>query len=159
MQATCSVVGVVLVSLMLLAHVPGSVAVRLHAQGRWIFDQHNNQVHLACVNWYGAEEKDFVVGGLAVQSLQDIANLTTRYGFNCVRVPWYFHLYNRVSNLCDHERSVEMFVSNPILSNKTVIAKEPALFGKTAIQGFDAVCVYMQISPRKYLLIYQNHYL
>jgi len=52
-----------------------------------------------------------------------------------------------------------MFVSNPILSNKTVIAKEPALFGKTAIQGFDAVCVYMQISPRKYLLIYQNHYL
>lgn len=76
------------VVLFLLLGVVVVEGVRLHAEGRWLYDENGNQVHLACVNWYGGAEKDFVVGGLAYQSMQYIANLTVQYGFNCVRIPW-----------------------------------------------------------------------
>ena len=36
----------------------------LHTKGRFIVDEGGNRIKLACVNWYGAEEMDFVVAGL-----------------------------------------------------------------------------------------------
>ena len=40
------------------------VSLPLHTKGRFIVDEEGNRIKLACVNWYGAEEMDFVVAGL-----------------------------------------------------------------------------------------------
>jgi Cellulase (glycosyl hydrolase family 5)/PKD domain/IPT/TIG domain/Carboxypeptidase regulatory-like domain/Putative Ig domain len=45
-------------------------------------------LRLAGVNWYGAEEADFVPGGLQCQSLRTIAHDIRQLGFNTVRLPW-----------------------------------------------------------------------
>src|ERR687892_46530 len=43
---------------------------------------------LAGVNWYGAEERDEVVGGLDYQPLDRIAACIAAMGFNTVRLPF-----------------------------------------------------------------------
>lgn len=57
----------------------------LHVSGPAIVDTKGNRVHLAAVNWYGAESADYVVGGLQLQTLQTIVAQIKSLGFNADR--------------------------------------------------------------------------
>jgi endoglucanase len=65
-----------------------SVQPPLRTDGRSIVDAKRRRVKLAGVNWYGAEERDMVVGGLDHQSLDRIAACIAAMGFNSVRLPF-----------------------------------------------------------------------
>ena len=95
----------------------------LSVKGRYVVDSSGNRVKLGCVNWYGAEELDFVVGGLQWQSISSISSLIAQYGFNCIRLPF----------------SLELIDKNPVISNRTLIQQEPSLYGKHALDVLDAV--------------------
>ena len=95
----------------------------LSVKGRYIVDSSGNRVKLGCVNWYGAEELDFVVGGLQWQSIASISGLIAQYGFNCIRLPF----------------SLELIDRNPVIANRTLIQQEPSLYGKRALDVLDAV--------------------
>jgi endoglucanase len=97
-------------------------ALPLHTSGRYIVDQNNERVKLACVNWYGADQKDFVVGGLNFASIADIAATIKGEGFNCVRLPF----------------SVQLFVDAPAIQDRCV-TKQPSLQGQNGVIGYDAV--------------------
>jgi endoglucanase len=60
----------------------------LRTDGRWIVDAKRRRLKLAGVNWYGAEERDQVVGGLDHQPLDRIAACIAAMGFNSVRLPF-----------------------------------------------------------------------
>src|SRR5918996_4211831 len=60
----------------------------LRTDGRWVVDAKRRRVKLAGVNWYGAEERDMVVGGLDHQPLDRIASCIAAMGFNTVRLPF-----------------------------------------------------------------------
>jgi endoglucanase len=65
-----------------------SVEPPLRTDGRWIVDAKRRRVKLAGVNWYGAEERGEVVGGLDYQPLDRIAGCIAAMGFNSVRLPF-----------------------------------------------------------------------
>jgi endoglucanase len=65
-----------------------SVRPPLHTDGRWIVDANRRRVKLAGVNWYGAEERGMVVGGLDHQPLDRIVSCIAAMGFNTVRLPF-----------------------------------------------------------------------
>lgn len=94
----------------------------LHTSGRSIVDTDGQRVKLAAVNWYGAEEQDFVVAGLDYAPLSDIAHRIRVMGFNAVRLPW----------------SNQMYESNPLIAPAR-LAANPSLQGLHALDVFDAV--------------------
>ncbi len=115
--------------LLLLLAAPGAPAgdaprpaLPLRTEGRWIVDAHGRRFKLAGVNWYGAEQKDFVVGGLDRAPLASIASSIRSMGFNSVRIPW----------------SNEMVETNPRVGLDHLRAN-PALLGKRALEVLDAV--------------------
>lgn len=69
------------------------VAFPLHTEGAQIVDANGHRVRLNAVNWYGAETKDFVVGGLDAAPLGSIVQQIKRLGFNTVRLPWSNELF------------------------------------------------------------------
>ncbi len=85
-------------------------------------DAHGARVKLAAVNWYGAEERDYVVAGLDQAPLAQIAHSIRAMGFNAVRLPW----------------SNEMYEHNPAVAPAR-LAANPDLKGMTALAVFDAV--------------------
>ena len=98
------------------------IALPLHTEGRFILDSNGRRLKLAGVNWYGAEEKDHVVGGLDLADLRFIAHWIKVEGFNSVRLPW----------------SNELYESDPLVADSAVSAN-PSLKGKHAMQVLDAV--------------------
>ena len=94
----------------------------MHTEGRYIVDANGQRVKLAAVNWYGAEEKDFVVAGLDDAPLADIAHRIRAMGFNAVRLPW----------------SNQMYETNPPVAAAR-LAANPPLEGLRALNVFDAV--------------------
>ncbi len=97
-------------------------AVPLHTQSRFVVDANGKRFKLASVNWYGAEERDFVVAGLDRADLDAIAKRIHDAGFNSVRLPW----------------SNELVETNPLVDAARVSAN-PSLAGKHALEIFDAV--------------------
>jgi endoglucanase len=69
-----------------------SITPPLYACGRYIVDSTSARIKLATVNWYGAEEQDFVPAGLDRQSVTTIAQEIRDRGFNSVRLPWSNYL-------------------------------------------------------------------
>ena len=94
----------------------------LRTEGRWIVDAAGERFKLAGVNWYGAEEDEFVVAGLDRRPLADVARLIRDLGFNSVRLPW----------------SNELVEKNPVVP-ESAVAANPALRGKHALDVLDAV--------------------
>ena len=111
----------------------------LSVKGRYVVDSNGNRVKLGCVNWYGAEELDYIVGGLAYQTISTISGLIASYGFNCVRLPF----------------SLEMIDKNPIIRNSTILKAEPSLIGKNALDILDAVI--QGLTNDKIMVILDNH--
>ena len=97
-------------------------ALPLRTDSRWIVDANGRRFKLASVNWYGAEAKDFVVAGLDVAKLADVAAFIKKSGFNSVRLPW----------------SNELYETNPVV-NSARLAANPALQGKHGLEVLDAV--------------------
>ena len=91
-----------------------------HTAHHWIVDAKGNRIKLAGVNWYGADNSEFSVGGLAYRPLADIAHQLKAMGFNSVRIPW----------------SNELVESNPVVP-AYAIAANPALKGKRALEVLD----------------------
>jgi endoglucanase len=117
---------------------PAEPALPLGASGRYIIDANNRRVKLAAVNWYGAEEQDYVVAGLEYAALPDIARQIRIMGFNAVRLPW----------------SNEMYEANPAI-NDDRLAANPSLKGKRALEVFDAVIA--ALASEGLFVILDNH--
>src|ERR1035438_166227 len=77
-------------------------------------------VKLEGVNWHGADNAEFSVGGLACRSLAGIAHQVSEMGFNSIRIPW----------------SNELVETNPVVPDYA-IAANPALKGKHALDVLD----------------------
>jgi endoglucanase len=98
------------------------VVLPLSTCGRWIVDKNLKRVKLAGVNWYGANDVNYVVGGLDVAPLAQIVNTIRDLGFNTVRLPF----------------SNEMLYVTSNVANATVAANA-SLRGKKPLDVFDAV--------------------
>ncbi|HVN06703.1 MAG TPA: cellulase family glycosylhydrolase [Bryobacteraceae bacterium] len=92
----------------------------LHTQHHWIVDATGARVKLAGVNWYGADNTEFSVGGLAYAPLAAIAHQVKAMGFNSVRIPW----------------SNQLVETNPRVPDYA-LAANPALKGKRALEVLD----------------------
>jgi endoglucanase len=92
----------------------------LRTADHWIVDAKGNRIKLAGVNWYGADSREFSVGGLAYRPLATIAHEVRSMGFNSVRLPW----------------SNELVETNPVVPDYTIIAN-PTLQGKRALDVLD----------------------
>jgi len=114
------------------------IALPLHTGGRYIVDANNQRVKLAAVNWYGAEEEDYVVAGLEYAALPDIAQQIRVMGFNAVRLPW----------------SNQMYETNPVI-DPARLAANPSLVGLQALGVFDAVVA--ALANEGLLVILDNH--
>src|SRR5271170_666334 len=60
----------------------------LHTRGHDVLDSTGRQVRLTSVNWYGFDQKEFVVGGLDHAPLGTIVQEIVDLGVNSVRLPW-----------------------------------------------------------------------
>lgn len=98
--------------------VPGP----LHTDGRWIVDRSGRRVKLVSVNWSGAETPAFVVGGLDVRRLDDLAALVAAAGFDSVRLPF----------------SNQLVEQNPVVAPRYLSANSE-LQGRRALDVLDAV--------------------
>lgn len=96
----------------------------LSTAGRYVVESEvpNKKVQLACVNWYGIDQKDMVVGGLDKQPLAMIANLISELGFNCVRLPI----------------SLQAVLEDPLI-HPSVLSANPEFDGQRAVALMDAV--------------------
>ena len=113
-------------------------ALPLHTQGRFILDAKGQRLKLAAVNWYGAEEKDYVVAGLDQVPLAELARRIRLLGYNAVRLPW----------------SNEMFERNPLITD-ALLSQNPALRGLRALAVLDAVIA--ALAHQGLLVILDNH--
>lgn len=113
-------------------------ALPLHTQGRWIMDARNEPLKLASVSWYGADQKDFVPGGLDRARLAGIAHRIRAMGFNSVRLLW----------------ANETLERNPAVPDYAVRAN-PEFRGKRAMDVFDAVVA--ALARERLMIILDNH--
>lgn len=95
--------------------LPSGQKFALHPDGTRLLDSQGQPFRIAAVNWYGAEEDDFVPGGLDQQPhtriLQEIRDL----GYNTIRLPI----------------SDELVHDNPIITQG--VDADPALRGQPAL--------------------------
>eukprot|EP01121_Diplochlamys_sp_Union-15-3_P022633 TRINITY_DN9707_c0_g1_i2.p1 TRINITY_DN9707_c0_g1~~TRINITY_DN9707_c0_g1_i2.p1 ORF type:complete len:379 (-),score=48.71 TRINITY_DN9707_c0_g1_i2:38-1174(-) len=125
--------------LLLLSSVVLVFSVPLHTEGRWIVDEKGQHVRLACVNWYGADQKDFMVGGLEQQPLEVLVKTIKTLGFNCVRLPW----------------SLQMYIENPTINNRTKLASNLDFLNKPALFILDRVIE--TLASQEIMIILDNH--
>lgn len=106
------------------ARVLGTVPTWLHAQGTSIVDAAGAPVRLACLNWYGAEENDYVVGGLDMRPYGSILRLISALGYNCVRLPF----------------SNQLVEQNPVITAH--VGRNSKLRGLHALDVLDRIVAY-----------------
>eukprot|EP01084_Bolivina_argentea_P098268 176616_1 len=116
-----------------------STQLPLYVNDRYVVDKNGDRVKLRCVNWYGAEELDFVVGGMQWQKLSEIVSIIHKYGFNCVRFLW----------------SLELVKTNPRISNATLLKQQPSFINKSAMYIFDQVV--QALTNANVMIILDNH--
>ena len=129
----------------------GSVpAATLHPQlplgisGRWILGAQGDRFKLASVNWYGAEEADFVPSGLECQPVSEIADQLLTLGVNSVRLPWSNAMEELDPLSCTKTAGPDPAPGDPRQAGEECVPPEalaanPALIGDTALQVFEAV--------------------
>lgn len=110
----------------------------LHTDGRWIVDAEGRRVKLAGVNWSGAETQSFVVGGLDVRPLDDLAALVAAGGFNSVRLPW----------------SNQLVEEDPVVAADHLAANRD-LQGRHALEVLDAVVA--ALAKHGLMVVLDNH--
>ncbi|KAJ9451450.1 Endoglucanase [Diplonema papillatum] len=111
----------------------------LRVNGTKIYDANDNVVKPACVNWYGAEELDYIVGGLQWNTIDNIVAFMAEWNFNCVRIPF----------------SLEVVDRNPPITNATIVAMEPQFYGQDSMALMDKVIG--ALSKKGIMTILDNH--
>jgi endoglucanase len=123
----------------LSAHAQQSkIAPPLHTSGHLIVDANGTPVRLTSVNWYGFDEKEYVVGGLDHAPLATIIEEIHEIGVNSVRLPW----------------ANETLERDPIVPGYALKAN-PQFKGKHAMQVMDAVID--ALARAHILVILDNH--
>lgn len=110
----------------------------LHTDGYRIVDAAGHAVRLTSVNWYGFDEKEYVVGGLDHAPLETIIAQIKKIGVNSVRLPW----------------ANETLEHNPLVADYAVAAN-PQFKGKHAMAVMDAVVA--ALARAHILVILDNH--
>ena len=114
------------------------ISVPLHTSGHVILDAASRQVRLTSVNWYGFDQKEYVVGGLDHAPLATIIREIQQIGVNSVRLPW----------------ANETLERDPIVPDYAVKAN-PQFKGKHAMQLMDAVI--NALADARIMVILDNH--
>jgi endoglucanase len=123
----------------------------LRTDGRWIVDAKRRRVKLAGVNWYGAEERDQVVGGLDHQPLDRIAACIAAMGFNSVRLPFSNALVRERRPLTEVAPSV---TSRFVRENRKLLSRS----GGRAVRPIDVYgAVVDSLARHGLLVILDNH--
>jgi endoglucanase len=104
------------------------------------------RVRLKCVNWYGAHQELFSVGGLEVQTISNISQQIILMGANCVRIPF----------------SIEMTRENPRVRSENTIAVNsndcPRLDNIMMITALELLdCVVNRLTDDGLMVIMNNH--
>lgn len=108
-----------------LAHtLLGGVPTWLHADGTRMVNLDGAPVHLADLNWYGAEQQDFVVGGLDYRPYQNILTSIAQLGYTGIRLPF----------------SNQLVEQNPIVTAH--LGANPDLVGLRALDIMDRIIGY-----------------
>ena len=115
-----------------------SVEPPLHTRGHQIVDAANHGVRLTSVNWYGFDQKEFVVGGLDHAPLATIVSEIVALGVNSVRLPW----------------ANETLEHSPVVRDYAVKAN-PQFKGKRAMEIMDAVVD--ALAKAHIMVILDNH--
>jgi endoglucanase len=110
----------------------------LHTSGYQTLDAAGHIVRLTSVNWYGFDQKEFVVGGLDHASLEAIIARIHAIGVNSVRLPW----------------ANETLERNPVVADYAVKAN-PRFRGKRALDVMDAVIA--ALAHARIMVILDNH--
>ena len=95
-------------------------------------------MRLTSVNWYGFDEKEFVVGGLDHAPLEAIVTQIRQIGVNSVRLPW-------ANETLEHDPAVPDYA----------VAGNPQLKGKHAMAIMDAVIA--ALGRAHIMVILDNH--
>ena len=82
---------ILLIVILLSRAVQTPHALPLSTNSRWIVDEEEERVKLACVNWVSHLEI-VVTEGLSKQPIDSISNKIIEMGFNCVRLTWAIYL-------------------------------------------------------------------
>jgi hypothetical protein len=121
-----------------------SASAYLSTDGRFIVDTRTGKrVKLKCVNWYGAHQELYSVGGLERQSIRNITMQIVRMKSNCVRLPL----------------SIDLVYQNPPVLRSTIAAVDPAECpGLDNIRGMDLLdCVVYHLTDNGIMVILNNH--
>lgn len=110
----------------------------LHTEGYRILDAAGHPVRLTSVNWYGFDQKEYVVGGLDHVPLELIVEQIKKIGVNSVRLPW----------------ANETLERDPLVPAYAVAAN-PRFKGKHAMEIMDAVIV--ALAKAHLMVILDNH--
>jgi endoglucanase len=110
----------------------------LHTSGYQIVDAHNQLLRLTSVNWYGFDQKEYVVGGLDHASLEALIGQIKAIGVNSVRLPWANETVER----------------NPVVPDYAVKAN-PRFRGKHALDVMDAVIA--ALAKAHIMIVLDNH--
>lgn len=94
----------------------------LRTRGRNVVDAEGRRFKIASVNWYGASDELFVVGGLNVEHRDVIAQTIRKLGFNSVRLPY----------------ADELVTANPVV-DEGLLTSNPDLVGMRALDIFHAI--------------------
>ena len=115
----------------------------LVTQGPWIVNSTTGvRVRLRCVNWYGAHQELFVVGGLELRSVSELTNSIKSTGANCVRIPY----------------SIEMVKYNPVVPAHAIAGISQADLCNATARALDVMdCVVRHLQARGILIILNNH--
>ncbi len=117
-------------------HAP--VVPPLHTEGYQIVDSAGHAVRLTSVNWYGFDQKEFVVGGLDHAPLKSIIGQIQQIGVNSVRLPW-------ANETLEHD---------PVAPDYAVAAN-PQFKGRHAMAIMDAVIA--ALARAHIMVILDNH--
>ena len=143
------------------ANVPAATTPQfpLVADGRWIVDSSKptpQRVKLVSVNWYGAEEADFVPGGLQCQNVDTIAAEIATMGFNSVRLPWSNAMYEQGPSTCTSSDLAASFAgANQTCIPPQVLAANPQFLGQDALSIYSDVVD--ALADHNVMVILDNH--
>ncbi len=115
-----------------------AIAPPLHTEGRQIVDAAGHPLRLTSVNWYGFDQKEYVVGGLDHAPLDAIIEQIRQIGVNSVRLPW-------ANETLEHDPLVPDYA----------VAANPQFKGKHAMAIMDAVI--SALARAHIMVILDNH--
>ncbi|XP_042519107.1 glycosyl hydrolase 5 family protein-like [Macadamia integrifolia] len=125
----------------------------LHTNSRWIADEDDIRVKLACVNWVG-HLQPMLAEGLSKQPLDTISKKIVSMGFNCVRLTWpTFMVTNETLSSMTVRQSFQTY--NLLESIAGLQVNNPSLLDITVLQALQEVV--KNLGENNVMVILDNH--